>query len=454
MNRQVQFAVLWGVVIWLVGCTPLIAPPQAATIPSPTAVIPANAAPDFTGMEVQNWVDVSPDQTWTATGVVATPQNSGEQYYTELRITNAEGTTTWTPVAGWRNFGLGYTTPRVVHWSTDEQALYFTNAPHPDGCPLFVNASDLQKLDLATGVVTEILPADSTWALAAAPDGTIAYIQGQELKLLDPTTANTVRISLDLAETNVQIGNLVWSPDSQRVAFTVASAPCQPPDWRHAIYVVDRQGKELRLALPPDERRFRVIEWVDESHLLLMDLEGKQLVIDLANGQVSEPQSLRSPTVQRAIDAAQRFVAQAGGDPTLPVVFAGVELTPYPVGRIFRLTNAQKLFAVYVDTSTILQYGPNGNADLMGQIDPTHPRKTLAELEAQARALIAAQDLAIDLDQLAAHRSNKDARVYFFRWEDQSTKIDSMAAFIQVGLSAAGAVVSYTNTIALVTPSK
>lgn len=321
MRRQVQWTVLFGVVAWVVGCTPLSAPPQAATIPSPTAVVPVNAAPDFTGMEVQNWVDVSPDQTWTATGVVATPQNSGEQYYTELRITNAEGATTWTPVAGWRNFGLGYTTPRIVHWSEDGQALYFTNAPNPDGCPLFVNASDLLKLDLTNGAVTEILPTNSTWALAAAPDGTIAYIQAQELKLLDPTTANTLGVSLDLAETNVQIGNLVWSPDSGQVAFTVASAPCQPPDWRHAIYTVDRQGKELRLVLPPDERHLRVIEWVDESHLLLMDLDGKQLVIDLASGEVSEPQLLRSPTVQRAIDAAQRFVAQAGGDPTLPIVF-------------------------------------------------------------------------------------------------------------------------------------
>lgn len=298
MGRFLQpFALFWTIVL-LVGCAPIVAPPQ--TIPVATA----DAATDFANMEVQRWHAFSPDQAWTATGVVATPQNGDAQYYTELRVTNADGTITWTPVAGWSNFGLGYTTPRVVHWSADGQSLYFTNAPHPDGCGLFINASDLHQLDLTTGAVAEILPPNSTWVLAAAPDGTIAYLQANELKLLDPTTDTTVSIVLDMAETNVQIGNLVWSPDSQQVAYVVATDLCLPPTWRHALYTVDRHGEDVRLVLPADERRFRIVEWVDESHLLLMDLEVKQSVLDLDNGQVSEPQSLRSPTVQRAIEVA------------------------------------------------------------------------------------------------------------------------------------------------------
>lgn len=96
-----------------------------------------------------------------------------------------------------------------------------------------------------------------------------------------------------------------------------------------------------------------------------------------------------------------------------------------------------------------LQYGPNGNADLVGQIDPALPRKTPEELETEARALVAAQNLALDLDQLTAQHGNKDARVYFFRWEDRSNRVDGMPAFIQVGLSAAGDLVSYTNLLLL-----
>ena len=451
MNYKIVTAMLhFCILLCLTGCIqPISNTGMVAQDPTATA-----NATDFAGMDVQNWVDVSPNQTWTATGMVATPPNGGEQYYTELHVTNAAGTLVWTPIADWRNFGLGYTTPRIVHWSADGRYLYFTNAPHPDGCALFTNASDLQQLDLGAGTVTEILPPDRISVLAAAPDGTMAYITQTMLGLLDPLSKTIKETTYDFAAATVQVGDLTWSSNGQQLAYVVATDPCLPPTWRHAIYTVDRQGGNLRLVLPADERRLRIVDWIDESHLLLMDLDAKQSVLDLASGQVREPQSLQSPTVQRAIVAAQRFVAQTGGDSTLPVVFAGVELITYRAGRIIRLTSTQQMFAVYADTSAILQYGPNGNADLVGQIDTALPRKTLAELEAQAQALVAAQNLGIDLDQLAAQHSNKDARVYFFRWDDRSNQVNGMPAFIQVALSAAGELVSYTNTIALVVPNK
>lgn len=306
---------------------------------------------NFAGMAVQNWVDVSPDQTWTATGVVATPPNGGEQYYTELRVTNADGALIWTPIADWRNFGLGYTTPHIIHWSADERYLYFTNAPHPDGCGLFINASDLQQLDLADGTVTEILPPERISVLAAAPDGTMAYITQTTLGLLNPLSKAVKETTYDFEAATVQVGDLTWSSNGQQLAYVVATDPCLPPTWRHAIYTVDRQGENLRLVLPADERRLRIVDWIDESHLLLIDADSKQWVLDLADGQVSEPQSLRSPTVQRAIVAAQRFVAQAGGDSTLPVAFAWVDPTTYRTGRIFHLTSTQHTFEVNEETS-------------------------------------------------------------------------------------------------------
>ena len=313
-DKIVTTALSFCVLLCLAGCIHPIR--NTGTVAhDPTAT--ANST-DFAGMDVQHWVDVSPDQAWTATGMVATPQNGGEQYYTELRVTNADGTIIWTPVAGWSNFGLGYTTPQVVHWSADGRYLYFTNAPHPDGCALFTNASDLQQLDLGAGTVTEILPPDRISVLAAAPDGTMAYITQTTLGLLDPLSKTIKETTYDFAAATVQVGDLTWSSNGQQLAYVVATDPCLPPTWRHAIYTVDRQGENLRLVLPADERRLRIVDWIDESYLLLTDLDSKQWVLDLESGEVSEPQALRSPTVQRAIDAAQRFVAQAGGDPTLP----------------------------------------------------------------------------------------------------------------------------------------
>lgn len=169
----------------LVGCSPVDAlqvPTLNQTVPRATPIATSNPAIDFTNLEVEQWVSTNASQSWHAEGTVAVPKNSSrDQYYTELRVRNTNDNIEWTPVTEWNDFGLGYTTPRIVHWSEDERYLYFTNAPHPDGCGLFVNASDLQRLDLAAGSVEEILPFGTTRVLAAAPDGMMAHRVDSEL---------------------------------------------------------------------------------------------------------------------------------------------------------------------------------------------------------------------------------------------------------------------------------
>lgn len=254
-----------------------------------------DSKPELANMDLQSWFALSPQERWTVEGLVATPRKDNRHYYTELRVEESSGSLTWTPVATWQPFGLGYTTPRIVHWSTDGRYLYYTNAPHPDGCGLFVNASDLQRLDLQGGTVQEILPQNSTWVLAAAPDGTIAYIDGTTLVFFDPTNDTRQEVILDFDQSNVQLGNLVWSSDSQRLAFTVAYDACIPPMWQQAIYTVARQGQQLCLALPKDERRFQIVEWVDDSHLHLVDVDGQPWVLDVTSDCATQSTSSLSP---------------------------------------------------------------------------------------------------------------------------------------------------------------
>lgn len=269
----------------LVGCSPITAPQVPAlnqTVLQATPIATSDPAIDFTNLEIEQWVSVNTDQSWHAEGTVAVPKNSSrDQYYNELRVRNADGNIEWTPVAEWNDFGLGYTTPQIVHWSTDYRYLYFTNAPHPDGCGLFVNASDLQRLDLTTGSVEEILPFGATWVLAAAPDGTMAHSVTNELWLLDPTTGNYGAIALDVSESNVQWGNFVWSSDSQQLAFTVAYEPCLPPAWSHSTLILDRRSLEVRTVLEKDARRLQIVAWKDEDELLLVDLDGEQHTVSL-----------------------------------------------------------------------------------------------------------------------------------------------------------------------------
>ena len=106
---------------------------------------------------------------------VATPK-SGDSYYTNLTVTDAAGTSRWAVVDAWAPYGLGYTVPRPFHWSNDGNYLYVTNDPAPDGCALFVNGSDLQRVDLSNGEVTQIVEPVGLW-LSLSPDETkLAYL--------------------------------------------------------------------------------------------------------------------------------------------------------------------------------------------------------------------------------------------------------------------------------------
>ncbi|MEZ4618012.1 MAG: hypothetical protein R2867_21225 [Caldilineaceae bacterium] len=418
--------------------------------PATGGVVPI-ATPDLAGLDPLPWLDFSPDGTWTVAGLTAIPTQIGDQYYTEMRVSQVAGDLTWTPIAAWQPFGLGYTTPRIVHWSADGRYLYYTNAPHPDGCGLFVNASDLQRLDLTDGTVQELLPPNATWVLAAAPDGTIAYIDQTTLVIYNPNDDTRREVILDFAQSNMQLGNLVWSPDSQQLVLTVAYDPCLLPDWRNALYTVDRQGYGLHMILPPDERRFQSTAWLDNNNLLLIDFDNQQWVLDVASGELQEQGTIVVASIEEGIAAAQRFVEQVGGDNTLPISFVSIWTTPYRTGRVYQLASAAQVFAVNVNSGAVVEYGPSPSAK-SAEIATTLPRKPVDELAAIARQLVDAQNLGIDLDRFTPHHSNKEELVYFFRWEDTSRMIDGMPLFIQVALSASGDVVSYMNTVSLVAP--
>ncbi|MBA2749363.1 MAG: hypothetical protein H0U45_11640 [Tatlockia sp.] len=55
----------------------------------------------------------------------------------------------------------------------------------------------------------------------------------------------------------------------------------------------------------------------------------------------------------------------------------------------------------------------------------------------------------LPLAQLTESVTDKDGVVYFFRWETDTKKFDGLPAFVQIGLSCGGDLVSYTNTLDL-----
>ncbi|MEZ4731103.1 MAG: DPP IV N-terminal domain-containing protein [Caldilineaceae bacterium] len=263
--------------------------------------IPADAA-TLAGRELDRWSSASPDGAWVVEGLTAFPKGNDNIYYFEMRVKKADGSVEWMAVAEWSRFGLGYTTPQPLQWSSDGRYLYFTNAPVPDGCGLFVNASDLQRLDLADGTVREVLPFGTTWTLAIAPDAEKAvYSQQGKLYLLDLATANYASLTVAGLEADAQFGNFVWSPDSQRVAFTIAYHACMEPEWSHSLLLLDIHTLTITTVLEKDPRRLTIREWVDGDHLALSDYDGNRWLLDLTTGdteEVTERSGLTQPAAR------------------------------------------------------------------------------------------------------------------------------------------------------------
>jgi dipeptidyl aminopeptidase/acylaminoacyl peptidase len=281
MQRQI-FTFMLTIFVLVAACQPI--QPFVRSPAAPTLIPP----PELTGMPIERWSSTAPNEQWQAAGLVAFPQSGSGEYYTELRVKKVDGSTEWTPVTAWNEWGLGYTTPRPLQWSPDGRYLYFTNAPVPDGCGILINGSDLQRLDLSDGSVLEVLPPNSTWSLAVAPDGkTVAYSHHDELYLLTLATGDYSATKLEMLDTNSAWGSIVWSPDSQRLAFTVAYERCMTPQWRQSIIVMDLPSLMLTTLIEKDERLLTTHQWLDDDHIQLHDHEGKIWEMDVITGSTT-----------------------------------------------------------------------------------------------------------------------------------------------------------------------
>ena len=299
MTKPLLYLLLLGVGI-VTGCVPLAplaqgSPPSASSVQHTPTVPIVDDEPVWEEMNVVQTKSASPNGTWLATELVATRKEGAGQYYTELQISKADGTDAWTAVADWRYSGLGAATLKVLQWTSDEQYLYFTNAPTPDGCALFMNASDLQRINLTTSTVEEILPVGTTPSLDVAPSGTVAYIQARELHLFSPDTGEHRVFEPTVLEPDTTWGNLFWSPTGHQLAFVVAYHPCQSPEWSHSVVLLDLETGMEHVVLDKDNRRVWITGWLNEDQLALRALDQIEWVLDLSDGAVHAVDNAQSP---------------------------------------------------------------------------------------------------------------------------------------------------------------
>jgi hypothetical protein len=267
---------------WVTGDTAFVTPVDSATAQT--------GLPDLADLEVTTTTLASPDGRWQATLSQSEPVMGaeGEQFFTSLTV--ADGTTSWQPLAEWRAYGLGYASPAIYRWSADGRYLYYNNKSVFDGCALFNNANDLYRLDITDGSTSIVLDSGLTSNLALSPDETmVAYTQfnGQGIVAFTHNVAGGNDSSVAVAEgSDVQAGNIVWSPDSTQFLLTVAHAPCNA-DWTHSIVRVNAANLTAVTLIEEDARQFTTLEWTDETTVWLQDKDGNAWLLDVASGDLT-----------------------------------------------------------------------------------------------------------------------------------------------------------------------
>lgn len=295
-------ALVLGVVVMLLataGCTALPTATPAVTGPAraATSTPPRSGPGDTPSMTValtadNTWQATSPDGQWIAESSMVGPYLEGDQekYRTRLTVRSRDGRVTWPIIDQIANYGLGYVIPVVLRWSVDGQHLYITHESVPDGCALFVNGSDLLRVDLGNGSVTELVPAVGT-SLALSPDETrLAYVgwgADTELVVQPLDGGDSVRVPLATGRDTVQAGNITWSPDGKSLLVTIAFNPCEEGHWTQSVVRIDLAPVAQTVLVDRDARRPDAVSWTDPARAYLHDAAGNDWWLDATTGEVT-----------------------------------------------------------------------------------------------------------------------------------------------------------------------
>ncbi len=218
-------------------------------------------------------------------GLGATPllawgtQPTGDAQTSSLQISNPDGSNLQTLLTV-DNTGAGPVQLVAELWSADGQSLYFSKEPVGLGGYIpFSGASNLYIIDLATKVITEVIPQ----APSTSPQTCLDAISGDFRFVADHCSQNVITIR------NLQNGNTAtiqaptdaagyrlmgsarFSPAGDLVAFALAQG--NPDDERGWVAVGPSSGGAGKLVFAGDAGSYyNVLGWLDDQTLLVQSI--------------------------------------------------------------------------------------------------------------------------------------------------------------------------------------
>jgi Tol biopolymer transport system component len=265
----------------------------AYTVPVDTPN-PITELPDPADLTMSVEQTTSPDGRWQADAAQSESVLIIDRYKYFVSLTVTDGTTTWTPVAEWRNDGLGAHWLAVFRWSVDGRYLYYTNTGSADGCSRFVNGTDLYRLDVSNGEVIEILPEGKTLNLSLSPDESmLAYAsydgQSEVLAVQDLATGTERSVRLFEPNSNTQMSEIFWSGDGKTAVLTLIHGACSPRQTS-SIVRINIEDMTTTTLITDDERFFRILDWPnpDQAEIPLADKDGTNYRLEINSGELAQ----------------------------------------------------------------------------------------------------------------------------------------------------------------------
>ncbi|MEJ2266500.1 MAG: hypothetical protein P8X95_23895 [Anaerolineales bacterium] len=278
---------------------PTLTPATSPTSqPSPTPATSPTAqpspTPDLGAMQSTTTSFTSPDEEWVMRVARALPlDDQGELYadygHDRVEVSSSDGTRSWTVIEEWFTLGLGLGSYEPYRWTPDGQYLYITYVPVPDGCALFVNGTDLRKVDLGSGEVTQLAPPVGLNLSLSPDENTLAYIGYGDRGLVLRDLETGQERQADIYQSGGEAaGDILWSPDGSALVLTLAHQPCTT-NWAASTSIlrVDLETLEVTPLIEQDKRLFTTMEWSQPDQVILKDKDGNLWTMDPGTGAVS-----------------------------------------------------------------------------------------------------------------------------------------------------------------------
>jgi len=141
-------------------------------------------------------------------------------------------------------------------------------------------------------------------------------------------------------------------------------------------------------------------------------------------------------------------------DPGIVAVYQETQLNPYLNGTVdmaIFIDGSGYEYWTYPETGKLIQAAPAAHVPPRSYAVAPEARLSVAELRLMAIETVSGQVPGFVSRRPNLHplEDNRNREVYFFRWDDSSVHVpeSELPPFVQIGLRADGALVSFTNTI-------